>query len=68
MDESSPLNSMEADKGFNRLRFRLSLSSAILAGMILGIITGIFFGDLVSFMEIIGNGFIKLLQMTILPL
>ena len=67
MDESSPMNSMEAEKGARSLRFRLSLSSAILVGMVLGILTGIFFGELVGFMEIIGNGFIKLLQMTILP-
>ncbi len=67
MDESSPMNSMEAGKGFRNLRFRLSLSTAILAGMVLGIVTGIFFGEMVGFMEIIGNAFIKLLQMTILP-
>ena len=67
MDESSPMNSMEAEKGTRKLRFRLSLSTAILLGMGLGIATGIFFGDMVSFMEIIGNAFIKLLQMTILP-
>lgn len=67
MDESSPMNSMEANKGEREPRFRLSLSTAILASMVLGIITGIFFGELVGFLDVVGNAFIKLLQMTILP-
>lgn len=67
MDESSPMSSMEANKGEREPRFRLSLSTAILASMVLGILTGIFFGELVGFLDIVGNAFIKLLQMTILP-
>jgi Na+/H+-dicarboxylate symporter len=35
--------------------------------MFLGIACGIFFGEAVGFLEIVGNAFIKLLQMTILP-
>ena len=64
MDESSPMTSLEAGKG---PRFRLTLSTAILLGMVLGILVGIFFGELVAWLDIIGNAFIRLLQMTILP-
>ena len=46
---------------------RFSLSTNILIGMVLGIFCGIFFGESVGFLQIIGDGFIKLLQMTILP-
>ena len=54
-------------KGKKGLRLKFSLSTAILASMVLGILTGIFFGELVAFLDIIGSAFIKLLQMTILP-
>ena len=45
----------------------LSLSSKILIGMGLGFVCGIFFGEYCAFLQMIGDGFIKLLQMTILP-
>ncbi|KPJ78559.1 MAG: hypothetical protein AMJ54_02750 [Deltaproteobacteria bacterium SG8_13] len=48
-------------------RIRFSLSTNILIGMVLGIFCGIFFGEYAGFLQIIGDGFIKLLQMTILP-
>ncbi len=67
MDESSPMNPMEAKAGARIPRFRLNLSTAILIGMVLGIATGIFFGDMVAFLDVIGSAFIRLLQMTILP-
>ena len=67
MDGPSPQIAAEARKSKRfRLR-RMSLSTAILAGMVLGIATGIFFGEYVAFLEVIGNSFIRLLQMTILP-
>ena len=66
-DESSPLTQMEVEKGGRSGRYRLSLSTAILASMVLGILTGIFFGELVGFLDVVGSAFIKLLQMTILP-
>ena len=46
---------------------RFSLSTNILIGMFLGIACGIFFGEKVAFLQVAGNAFIKLLQMTILP-
>lgn len=58
----------EAEIGGKReMRLKFSLSTAILLSMALGILTGILFGELVAWLEIIGNAFIKLLQMTILP-
>ena len=67
MDESSPQNPMEARRGLKVPKFRLNLSTAILLGMVLGILAGVFFGELVGFLDVIGNAFIRLLQMTILP-
>ncbi len=46
---------------------KLSLSSWILISMAAGIACGIFFGEYCGFLQIFGNGFIKLLQITILP-
>lgn len=46
---------------------RLSLSSLILIAMFVGILVGLFFGELVGWMEWIGQASILLMQMTILP-
>lgn len=51
----------------NRKKKKLSLSTQIIIGMGLGFGVGIFFGEYCSFLQIIGNAFIKLLQITILP-
>jgi len=48
-------------------RFRLSLSTSILIGVVLGVVCGIFFGEYCASVQIFGDVFIKLLQMTILP-
>jgi Na+/H+-dicarboxylate symporter len=45
----------------------LSLSTKVLLGVLLGVATGIFFGDKVGWMSIVGDVFIGLLQMTVLP-
>ncbi|NQX90195.1 MAG: cation:dicarboxylase symporter family transporter [Halioglobus sp.] len=45
----------------------MSLSARIFLGLGLGIATGLFFGELVSGLEIFGDIFIKLLQTTVLP-
>jgi Na+/H+-dicarboxylate symporter/ABC-type amino acid transport substrate-binding protein len=46
---------------------RLSLSAWIMIAMGAGLVVGLFFGEMVGWMEVIGVAFIKLLQMTILP-
>lgn len=46
---------------------RISLSALILLSMAVGILTGLFFGELVGFLDIIGDIWLKLLQMTVLP-
>ena len=51
----------------NRNKTRLSLSTKVLLGLVLGIATGLFFGELVAPLEVVGEAFIKLLQMTVLP-
>ena len=48
-------------------RFRFSLSTNIMIGLVLGVLTGLFFGEYCARLQIIGNAFIKLLQMSILP-
>ncbi|GAA5216159.1 cation:dicarboxylate symporter family transporter [Corallincola platygyrae] len=49
------------------MKFKLSLSSLILLAMFAGIAVGLFFGEMVGWMEWIGTGVILLMQMTILP-
>jgi hypothetical protein len=51
----------------NQTKIRPSLSTMILIGMGLGIACGIFLGEYCGFLSIIGDAFIQLLQMTILP-
>ena len=50
-----------------KIKLRFNLSTLILIGVVAGICCGIFFGEYCGFLAIIGDGFIKLLQMTILP-
>ena len=50
-----------------RKKFRFSLSTYILIGLLLGIFCGLFFGEYCAGLQIIGDAFIKLLQMSILP-
>jgi len=45
----------------------MSLSTKILIGMGLGILSGVFFGEEVAFLKVPGDAFILLLQMTVLP-
>jgi Na+/H+-dicarboxylate symporter len=44
-----------------------SLSTKIFIALLLGICTGLFFGEMVAFLETVGEIYIKLLQMTVLP-
>jgi len=45
----------------------MSLSTKVLIGLALGIASGIFFGEEAAFLKVIGDAFIQLLQMTVLP-
>ncbi|QGJ70940.1 Sodium:dicarboxylate symporter [Planctomycetales bacterium 10988] len=46
---------------------RLSLTTLILIGLVLGIAVGIFIGERAEVLDPIGTGFIRLLQMAVLP-
>lgn len=46
---------------------KLSLSTKVLIGLIAGILLGLFFGEKVAWFSILGDVFIGLLQMTVLP-
>jgi Na+/H+-dicarboxylate symporter len=45
----------------------MGLSGRIFVGLIAGIVTGLFFGELVADLKVLGDIFIKLLQITVLP-
>ena len=45
----------------------MSLSKKIIISLITGVATGLFFGEYCSFFSYIGDGFISLMQMTVLP-
>ncbi len=45
----------------------MGLSSRILIGLLAGIATGLFFGEMVADLKVVGDVFVKLLQMTVLP-
>jgi len=45
----------------------MSLSGRILVGLLAGVATGLFFGELVADLKLVGDVFVKLLQITVLP-
>ena len=45
----------------------MSLSGRIFVGLAAGILTGVFFGELVADLKLVGDVFVKLLQITVLP-
>jgi Na+/H+-dicarboxylate symporter/ABC-type amino acid transport substrate-binding protein len=45
----------------------VSLTKQIIISLVSGILTGLFFGEYCNFLSYIGDGFISLLQMTVLP-
>ncbi len=49
------------------MKNKMSLSTKILIGLVLGILTGLFFGEKVAFLGTAGRAFLLLLQMTVLP-
>ena len=50
-----------------RRTLRVSLSTAILIGLTLGIVFGLLVGEYAAPLRTLGNAFIALLQMTVLP-
>ena len=45
----------------------MGLSGRILVGLLAGVATGLFFGELVADLKVVGDVFVKLLQITVLP-
>ena len=50
-----------------KLRFKLSLSNLVILGMILGIVVGLFFGERIAFLNLVGDIYVTLLLMCVLP-
>ena len=46
---------------------KLSLASKILMGLGLGVLTGLFFGELTSSLQIVSRVYLRLMQMTVIP-
>ena len=46
---------------------RPSLSSLIMSGVVLGVAVGLFLGEYVAWLSAVGDAFVGLLQMTVLP-
>jgi Na+/H+-dicarboxylate symporter/ABC-type amino acid transport substrate-binding protein len=45
----------------------MSLSGRILVGLLVGVATGLFFGEMAADLKLLGDIFVKLLQITVLP-
>jgi Na+/H+-dicarboxylate symporter len=45
----------------------MSFSRKVLAGLVGGLVTGLFLGEYVAPLKVVADGFVKLLQMTVLP-
>ena len=50
-----------------RKRRQFGLAEKVLIGLVLGLGVGVFFGEMAGFLKIAGDGFIMLLQMTVIP-
>ena len=50
-----------------RKKARISLANQVLLGLALGVVAGIFFGEMVAPLKWVGDAFIKLLQITVIP-
>ena len=58
-----------ADQGnkVSNAKMQIGLSGRILVGLLAGVCTGIFFGELVADLKLLGDMFVKMLQITVLP-
>jgi Na+/H+-dicarboxylate symporter len=45
----------------------MTLSTQVLIGLVLGIATGVFFGEAAASLQVVGDAFVLLLQMTVMP-
>ena len=45
----------------------MSFSKKILLGLIVGVAAGLFFGERIAFLKVAADGYVKLLQVTVLP-
>ncbi|KZX59581.1 hypothetical protein A3709_14960 [Halioglobus sp. HI00S01] len=45
----------------------MTLSGRILVGLLAGVATGLFFGEMVAWFKVVGDVFVQLLQITVLP-
>ena len=45
----------------------MTLSTHVLIGLVLGIATGVFFGEAAASLQLVGDAFVLLLQMTVMP-
>jgi Na+/H+-dicarboxylate symporter len=57
----------ESPEGHAPKKKRLSRANLILLGLVTGIAAGLFFGEYCAPLEYVGNAFVNLLQMTVLP-
>ena len=46
---------------------RIPLATQVLLGLVLGVAVGLFFGELVAPLRVVGQAFIRLLQITVIP-
>ena len=55
--------------GSVQMKFLLKLSpfQRVVASLLLGVLTGLFFGESAGNLDIIGKGYVRLLQMTVIP-
>ncbi|MDJ0951592.1 MAG: cation:dicarboxylase symporter family transporter [Alphaproteobacteria bacterium] len=45
----------------------MSLASQVLLALVLGVVVGLFFGELVAPLKLVGQAFVRLLQVTVIP-
>jgi Na+/H+-dicarboxylate symporter len=58
---------MSMDSQTGRPRRRLGIATQVLIGLGLGVLVGLFFGEAVAFLQLGGDIFIALLQVTVIP-
>ena len=57
----------DASTAVSKPRFSLSSSAQMLWALFIGLLVGLFFGEMVAWMSVIGNSVILLMQMTVFP-